>query len=236
MTLAKDDPRFARVVRAFACSLLLALLAPPACDVGAEGDDAALDGGGSDTASPGSGTRHTGALAGPDGETGVLELFVDEATSSATGTLRRTSGGNVTLDGSYASSGALSVSGGGYSLSGTTGGGAITGGYTGPKGSGSFAVLPDASGAASVFCGTYMGDTDGAWNLVQGSGGEMSGAMASTAGDFDSVLTGSRSKDSVSLTFEGGTATGTCTTKTCTGTWSAGANLGTWSATTGECP
>ena len=95
----------------------------------------------------------------------------------------RLAGRTVSLTGSYdPSSGAFLLSGGGYSLTGQASGGGFSGNYTGPNGSGSFALLSASQGEVAVFCGSFKGDDDGVWNVSAQSGGSAVGAWASRSG------------------------------------------------------
>ncbi len=220
------------------CVLALGLAAT-ACDDGSSGDDG---GGGGD----GGGHQHEtyrGTIVSGT-ESGILEVEVtagehsgglleQAAEGGAEGTITFDSG-VVDLTGTFAG-GVLTLSGGGYQLSGSLSGGAISGTFTGPNGSGTFTVQPTASGAVQVYCGTYSGADAGIWNLVEGSDGTLTGSYSGGGGSGN--LNGSRSGDAVSLTFLGGTATGTIAGDAVTGTWTAtSGGSGSFTGAVGNCP
>lgn len=110
-----------------------------------------------------------------------------------------------TLDGS-----ALSMTGGGFTLTGTLKNGKLTGDVTGPGDlAGSFAALSSTEAApAYAYCGTYSGiitpgniEEDGTFNLVV-AGSILSGGSSSSGGDI--------------VTFTGRAAAGTNGTTTIT--------------------
>jgi hypothetical protein len=192
-----------------------------------------------DSTSPGGGNSALGTYYGVFGasngsvSTGGALIIVITA-GAANGTLTPSGGVAVTLGGTYNSgSGAVSVSGGGHTLTGTITSGRLDGTYTGPSGqTGRFGTQKGASPSDVVlYCGTYDGDSQGVWNLSK-AGNALVGAYADDNGS-SAALTGTVSGSNLSITFSGGTASGTVTgASTIGGTWTAGANSGTWVGST----
>lgn len=114
------------------------------------------------------------------GENGMIEVTVPEGSSAAshhlladdgsvslTGTLTPTGGQAIELTGSYdPETGALSLSGGGYTLNGTITEGGFSGDYTGPNGAGKFQATSNANGSVEVFCGSIAGAGNGPMTLI----------------------------------------------------------------------
>ena len=129
---------------------------------------------------PSAGAPFRGTLTGKS-ESGIIDLTLPpgtktssvrfladpDAANAVNGTINLGNGKTVTLTGTYDSaSGTVSLTGGGYTLTGKLTGGTLSGTYTGPNGTGSFALQSTVSGAVVVFCGTYTGTSAGTWNLV----------------------------------------------------------------------
>jgi hypothetical protein len=135
---------------------------------------------------PGGGSvTYIGTLANAN-ETGSITLVFSAApsklsprVSSGTATIITVSGSikiagvTINLTGTYnTDTDSLVVSGGGYTFAGTYSDGNISGGYTGPNGSGSFTAEVSSEGSTiKVYCGTYhetSPDTSrhGRFNLV----------------------------------------------------------------------
>jgi len=143
---------------------------------------------------------------------------------SATGNLSLVGGGAASLSGTYDSgSKALSLTGGGYSMSGTLGGATVTGKLTAPAGSaGAFMAASTSSGPATPYCSqqTTPSGEKVFWNVYVSSTGDISGSFAVTntasggAGYVTGRLTGT-SFTTTYVTTEGpfkgdtGTSTGT---------------------------
>jgi len=140
---------------------------------------------------------------------------------SATGNLSLVGGGAASLSGTYDSgSKALSLSGGGYSMSGTLGGATVTGTLTAPTGAaGAFMTASTSSGAATVYCSQQVTPSGEkvVWNVVVSSTGDISGSFAVTpsgAGYVTGRLTGTSFTTTYVTTagpFKGDTGTSTGT-------------------------
>ena len=168
-----------------------------------------------------------GASNGSSSAGGSLVIVIN--VGSATGTLTPVGQAGVSLTGTYASgSGAVNLSGSGRTLVGTISGGKLGGTYTGPDGQGTFGTQQGATSSdVQLFCGTYSGASTGVWNLSK-AGSTLTGAYADDGGG-SAALAGSVSGSSISLTFSGGTASGSLTNATTmSGNWTAGAASGTW--------
>jgi len=126
------------------------------------------------------------------------------ASGSATGTLVFLSGATATVSGTYsAATGALTLSGGGYSFSGALSSGTVTGTYSGPNGSGNFAAqAPSSTGtAAKTYCGTYETSNDYGWfNMVISADGKVSGLAVALLGATSVGFSGSVSGSSLTAT------------------------------------
>jgi hypothetical protein len=193
--------------------------------------------------------EYKGELSGTN-ETGVLDVMLSggnltpsalrpldtQDQASAVGTV--TLGGGVSLHVTGAfdpDTGALSLVGGGYSFTGTAASDGINGSYSGPHGTGSFSLIKGSG--AQVFCGSYVGQDSGVWNLVVGPT-SAAGSVASAKGGYASPMACTVSGTSLSCTASSGvTATGSVNGTHATGTWSdGGGHSGTWTGDTTACP
>lgn len=211
-------------------------------------DDSSDNGGGG-----GGGTTSdfVGVVTSDDGlENGSLSVTVATANPSspsltgvalasvnATGTLSLVGGAPVSLTGTYDdATGALDVSGGGYSFTGGFDGtNRLEGTYTGPTTTGVFITALGASGTA--FCGTFDGDDQGLWSFVV-DGGTLLGQAVSTLGNGGIPLDGIVTGNAVTIYFPGTVmtlATGTINGADASGTWDDpnSSDAGTW--TSGNC-
>lgn len=222
-------------MRSMTLAVMACGLALSACG----GDDGG-DGNGGGT------TRLTGTLVGPAGESGVLEVVVeDEGTQGsglsglagaspgadggtpATGTITWTSGGTVSLSGTVMSV-TLQLAGEGYTLNGVWADGGLQGTYSGPNGSGSFTA--GLAEEVRVYCGTYAetggaGET-GTWNMVV-SGDTLTGLARNDMRDATDSLSGTLAADGT-FTLNGGLAQGTITGDDVSGTYDSGSSQGTF--------
>lgn len=106
----------------------------------------------------------------------AMNLDVLGALDNIGAVLTLSGGGTVSLTGTYTAPN-LSVSGGGWTFTGTISNGIITGTFTGPSGPGDFEALSSPAGSpATVMCGTNAGTdntgspTSGTFHLIIGSG------------------------------------------------------------------
>jgi hypothetical protein len=117
---------------------------------------------------------------------------------TATGTFTPTGGSAVVLTGTYNDEdGALILSGGGYTFTGTYANGVISGTFTGPGGSGSFSVLAAPAGTARTYCGTFVsnkGGSGGTFNIAV-SGQTLAGVAYVIDDDEAIPLIGTRDDD-----------------------------------------
>ena len=140
---------------------------------------------------------------------------------SATGSLSQVGGGTTSLSGTYdAGSKNLSLSGGGFTMSGTLGGATVTGTLTAPTGAvGAFATTNSCSGAVEVYCvqQTTPSGEKVVFNVAVSPGGAISGTFAATPSGAGTV-TGQRTGTNFTSTYvttvgpfagDSGTSTGT---------------------------
>jgi len=199
--------------------------------------------------------NYQGLLTGK-AETGVLDVTISDssmtsvrsqsttgAAANVSGSITLVSGGaKVVLTGSYdAATGALTLTGttksGTYSLTGKSSGGTFAGTYSSPSDSGTFSLLPATSGAVSLYCGTYDGDSSGVWNLAVDASGT---ALGSHCDDSEcSALSGTVTGGSIKLSDPAdpaASATGTTSGNAASGTWiGQKSSSGTWQGSTDAC-
>lgn len=184
-----------------------------------------------------------GAFAASDGSGTESGNFHARWASPATGEIAFATGGTgtISLSGEFTPpSGPLTLSGGGYTFTGSISNNQLSGTYTGPNGSGGFvAFRTDAGEAVTVFCGDYSGGSSGEWLLVR-SGNSLRGIAAGDDGTKFELSGSVGTNSSISLTFSGGSASGALTSATeMSGTWRVPANAtvpsGNWSGSTTRC-
>ena len=176
-------------------------------------------------------STYVGTFAG--GASGAISVTVEGSEATGTFTTTKTT---PELSGSYnASTGALLLSGGGYTFTGILAGAVISGTWTGPNGTGgSFTTtLSSGAGAVAVYCGTFDGtEDDGTLNVVI-RGTSLTGLAVGTDGDA-TELGGSVDGSDVTVWVADApsevVATGVIEGTSLTGTFSAGSNAGTWQA------
>ena len=175
----------------------------------------------------------------------VATLHADSV--SATGSLSLVGGGTASLSGTYdTGSKALSVSGGGYSLSGTLGGTTVTGTLTVPGGSaGAFTTMSTSSGAVTVYCSqqTTPSGEKVVWDVAVSSTGDISGSFSvtNTSAGGAGYVTGRQTGTSFTSTYvttvgpfkgDTGTSTGTIANGVANGVDKSGASF---TASTAAC-
>ncbi len=170
------------------------------------------------------------------------------ATITISGTIKIiATGAVINVTGTYdTATKSFTVSGGGYTITGTINNGVISGTYTGPGGNGSFSLILGTRAQMTFYCGTYTvsgSDTPrGKWffglrqdrlngafsgNNVQAvGGGRLYGSISGTSVDLSLIRAG--------VTV--GSATGTLSGNDATGSWTVGTETGTWQGSTGACP
>lgn len=217
--------------------------------------------GGSNSTAPSTGPtgEFKGTLVG-EGASGVLTMTFPAPVASrsqfslvqlaqagtviqVTGTLTLTGGDVIALTGTYNPSAEpqLVLAGNGYGLAGdySATNGVISGTSTFPDGKTGLWTVSTNGAAVKVFCGTYsstQGNGGGTWNLVLDSKNNLTG-VATAAGQLQGTLSGT----SLSVTYTGGTATGTLDPSTGGGSGTYDApnigqgDAGTWTANTGGC-
>jgi len=223
--------------------VLIFILIVAACS----GDDPSVNG--SAPASPEDRTYYA-VLAGTGGTSGRLyvtsggdsipELLASTTVQDASGVLHIAGPGDFDIAGTITvPSGPVTLSGGGYTLSGTDSD-FITGTWKGPAGTGSFSGVKDL-GSTLLYCGRYEGDDSGVFNLVRSDqkffgsfygnlmNGDIRGSVKIDLRTFDPYI---------SLTFSGGgtaVSYSPVSSPSLGGTWTRGEMHGTWNVSTG-CP
>lgn len=170
---------------------------------------------------------------------GTLSL---RAQMAATGTLTIPGGGTVDLAGTYDdATGAVTLEGGGWSVSGTRSGAALSGVVTSPAGIvGGFVAAQSGESAPRVYCGTYASGTPGGprglFNLVV-SGATVTGLAVDEQTGEVVALQGTLNGAGITIADPNGGATAFATgtidggPDTCAGTYDDGlGDTGTWSA------
>lgn len=168
--------------------------------------------------------------------TPISAFVMASATSyDVTGSFKPSGAAAISLTGTYdLSTGALSVSGGGFSFTGTLAGGVLSGTLTTPGGgAGSFSASSTASGTVYAFCGAAVqtgGSSQGGgatFSLALNAGtGVASGvAQGHGGGEPPVTLTGTVSGSAWTVAFTSnqdgpGTASGTFTSTSLTGSYS----------------
>lgn len=203
--------------------------------------------GGSDKSTgPGNATGPSGTFRGTlvgSSSRGILVIvFATPGATSITGTLSLTGGAVINLGGSYtATSKQVSLTGGGYSVSGTFDASTshFSGDYTGPNSDhGSWAV---ENGTVKVFCGNYSGVATGTWNLVLNDAGQLRGVAQTSSGAIDLIGSYTASTGAITVTSPDDSsigATGSLNTSTGggSGQWTSNGQVGgNWSANTNGC-
>lgn len=163
---------------------------------------------------------------------------------NATGTLAIQGGATITLTGTYdTGTHTLSLSGGGYTFTGTYANGVLSGTFTNPTGgAGGFTTQSGSTTSVVAYCGTFTGSDMGYWNLtVNLTTLVATGIHVSTVGQGTGLLTGTVSGSSISGTSVepqgvGGTFAGTFSgtnQSTLSGTWSGSGGVGDHGTFTG---
>src|SRR5438445_2235874 len=221
-------------------------------------------------------TTFQGVLAGPLGESGVITLATgtgaagavaaQRAGAAASSAVTENLSGRLLIIGSASidltgtlntATGAIAVSGGGYSFTGSVTDSKLSGTYTGPNGAGTFTGLSSTASTPTFvsYCGTSSGTDNfggtpqprsGAFNLER-SGSLLFGVAVDnspTGADVPvAMVTGQVTGNSVALTVTDlngnpvGSATGTISATAASGTYTSSDGLatGTWSASTASC-
>jgi fibronectin-binding autotransporter adhesin len=225
-------------------SMIATLLIASACgsgqlDVGFPTGNTAGGGGG------GAPTTYAGTIA-DSLKSGIISVTVSPSLT-ALGSITFIGGAPISLTGTLnGTANTLAVTGGGYTLSGSTSAGSLTGTYSGPGGTGDFVATSDSVTTLShrTYCGRYTSTNgNGFFNAVITSDGAISGiAMETTGSAGSATFTGNVTGTTlVGISSQAVSITGTITTDltTITGSYAplAGsvAGTGTFSSSTGSC-
>src|SRR6266480_4986268 len=178
--------------------------------------------------------QYRGTMAGESSPSLSASLALTVA-ASTTGTITPVGAAPITVTGTYvASTKSVTLSGGGYTIAGTSDDtGKLLGTYTHSTTEGSVvAYQHTTTNPVTVYCGTYTGDAAGIWNtLIRGS--SLSGVYDNVDGS-DGYFLGTVNGSSVSITeisaSPGATASGAISGTTLSGTWSGPGFAGTWTS------
>ena len=170
----------------------------------------------------------------------VATLHAQSATAS--GTLRFAGGSASTLSGTYdTATKRLSLSGGGYTASGTVSEGVLAGTLSGNGVSGGFSTRSTSGATVTSYCGTITqrsgNQAAGVFNLEVASTGAVSGVFCvrqenAGGGDPCGFIKGQATGSSISITHGDSSSTGTISGTTVSGTSVTG---NTFSGSTGAC-
>lgn len=159
-------------------------------------------------------TSYVGTFAGPS-ESGTLHLsiaaaklalfksFSTDAVVSVTGYLKTSLGDSVAVSGTFnTANDSLYFTGGSYSFAGVAAGGTLTGNYTGPHGSGTFALQTATSTSVKTYAGIYTsqaGRSNGKFNLVVSASGSLTGLAVANDSSGGAQLSGTVVADSITI-------------------------------------
>jgi hypothetical protein len=220
--------------RVLVLSVLIGILFLSGCGGGSS------TGGSSGTGPPGAaGTTFEGTIAGGDGTSGAFFVTI-QPDPSVSGTLNTAAGTSNTLAGTYDSStNNLSVSGGGFTLTGAISEGVLSGAYTGPNGSsGGFSALNATQTSVTPYCGTFSGSQGtGVFNAEESPNGALSGNATPTMGASVNVAGQVSGATFTGTTGPGNSFSGTIGTGSISGTVSSGPGGpgGPFTGSTGGC-
>ena len=205
-----------------------------------------------------SATMFEGTIAGAGGQSGAFSVTIQVAVAASSvaslraagltikpesftqvsGTLNVAGGASVTLAGSYDSStNTVSLSGGGFTLTGTISGAVLSGTYTGPGSTGVFSSLNSTQASVTAYCGTHSGGS-GIFTMQVSASGTVSGVAGPSAGAAGDTFAGQLNGINLSFSDPSGNTTGTGTVQNgiVNGTFSKGGTFtGTFTASTGVC-
>jgi hypothetical protein len=241
-------------VRAASVFVVLGLMA--ACGAGSSSSSPT-------TPSAPASTTFQGTLAGLAGQSGTIDVTIQATiaslresfpfslvvtlnaqTPTATGTIRINQTAPVSVSGSWNSANnTVTLSGGGFTITGILAERNLTGTYTSVNGAGHFAALSTADGTVTRFCGTYLSDLPGyretgIFNMQLTSDGRASvvSATVTPAPECCSFFTGRRDGNSITLmTPEQGSQTGTIDGQTFSGRVPHAGGFTSWTSTTSAC-
>lgn len=248
------------VVRVRAASVFVVLGLMAACGAGSSSSSPT-------TPSAPPSTTFQGTLAGLAGQSGTIDVTVQAAVAShreslpfslvatlnaqaptATGTIRINQTAPVSVSGSWNSANnTVTLSGGGFTITGVLVERNLTGTYTSVNGSvngaGHFAALSTAGGTVTRFCGTYLTDypgyrETGIFNMQLASDGRVSVVFATVTPvpECCGFFTGRRDGNSITLmTPQQGSQTGTIDGQTFSGNVPYRGGFTSWTSTTSAC-
>ena len=191
-------------------------------------------------ATGGQSTAYAGTFANST-ESGSMSVNAAAAKSTGidvtvTGTIRviTPTAATITVTGTLVNN-ILTITGGGYTFTGTLTGTTISGAYTGPNGAGTFTAQVSTNSSAKIYVGTYTtqvaGHVSGTFNMVI-NGTVISGVSASSngSGQFGGTLSGATITIFNPATPTVTLATGVVVGTTVSGTYNDGqGDNGVWS-------
>ncbi len=139
----------------------------------------------------------------------IATLHAQATTVGASGSVHVAGGSTIALSGTFDSSTkALSLSGGGFTFTGTLVGPVVSGTYTGPgAATGGFSSQSTASGTVTAYCGTFVttGNAIGVFNLSVSASGAVSGVAHATIGGTPGIqyFSGQVTGTTITLNTEG---------------------------------
>lgn len=187
----------------------------------------------------GTNQSYEGTITDSAGTVGNLQLNfnTDSSSNNVQGSFDPRGSSEVALSGSLNAAGILTASGGGYTFTGATVNGFMTGTLTGPNSStGAFTAL-NSSSTVTEYCGVFSGDSSGVWSMEISSNNNVAASSTVLAGSDSFVYTGTISNNAITLSsISGNTATGTLSGTDIQGTWHGANNTsGTFSVSSNGC-
>lgn len=201
---------------------------------------------GPDTVLHAAGTHvYVGGMAGLVSHNGLLVFTIDDtgAVSPMNGTYHPIGGAAVTMGGSLnRGNGSMSFGGGGYGATSTLANGMFSGAWTLTGDSGSFAAVSDSGTAVVAFCGTFHNASNSVDSgvtvlVLNGSSGFLVAAGRASIDPNGNVFPATRSGNTVTVTPDKGSASGTISGSAFSGVIkdSAGTTIGSISASAANC-
>ncbi len=190
-----------------------------------------------------------GAIAGADGS-GTMTLKFPRRTANlasssgatesntATGSINFTGKAAISLTGTIdQSTGAFTLSGSNFTVTGTYNNQVASGSVAGPLGTNSYTVRNTSNGTVKVYCGTYSDSAaSGIFNMViDSTTNTVAGTYYDTGSKHSGTFVGTVANNAITLTDN--PATGTVNGDSVSGTYPAKGTIsaGTWSGSVGAC-
>ena len=165
-----------------------------------------------------------------------LRIKQEDSFTQVSGTLNVAGAAGVALGGSYDSStNNVSLSGGGFTLTGTISGAVLSGAYTGPSSSGEFSALNSTQTSVTAYCGTFS--DGGTFTMQVSANGTVSGVAGPSTGQAGDTFAGQLNGINLSFSDPSGNTTGTGIIQNgiVNGTLGGAHGAGTFTGSTGVC-